>query len=68
LFGNPASFCSSMAPQKSISALPVLAGRRQYVQLDNQGLISKFFGEIVHRTDGSCAKHDLVTILQDVSS
>jgi hypothetical protein len=39
-----------------------------YIQFDNQGLISKFFGEIVHRADGSRAEHDLVTLLQDVSS
>ena len=32
------------------------------IQFDNQGLISKFFGESVHRADGSGAEHDLVTL------
>jgi hypothetical protein len=33
-----------------------------YIQFDDQGLISKVFGEIVHRADGSRAEHDLVTL------
>jgi hypothetical protein len=39
-----------------------------HIQFDNQCLSSKFFGEIVHRADGSRAERDLVTLLQDVSS